>query len=496
MTKGITMKKNNQKTKLVRNTSLVITALALYGCVPQKNYQQPQIDLPQNYRTQEQVQNMTDSVGLGAVQWKDFFEDKELIDLIQAGLDYNFDLKKALNNLEIAHLSAAQAKLEWLPSVNMELGGVNAQYRSKNYYSNPSSKYYAHYGKDAPENMYMKSIEYTSDITAKWEIDIWGKIKSQSAAQLAGYLQTNEAKNAIQTALIASIAKGYYNLLLLDAQMEVAKSNYQLTENTLKIVILQRDAGQLTSLAIQQTKNQMLLAKALIPTINSDISIQENALSLLTGALPHEIRRDTKLSAVPMQLDYQIGVPLRMVANRPDVQGAQYNLQAKNALVGVTQTSRYPSLTIGASLGLNSMLTKNWFNIPGSLFGDVIGGLTTPLFNKKRLKTAYEIAKIEREQAEIDFQKTVYTAMVEVSDALNSLQTVDKQIEIAEEQVSTSRLGVKQSNLLFNSGYATYIEVINAQKNMLDSELNLNKFKQKKLLIGIDLYKSLGGGIQ
>lgn len=475
--------------------SMVSALAVLQSCAPQSKYRAPKLDLPESYRGQnDSLRTANDSVGIADIDWRTFFEDETLIQLIEKGLDHNFDMQNAIKNIEIADKKARQAKLEWLPSVGMEVGSVAYQYRSENYYGTPSSKYYANKGKDAPNNMFVNSAQYTTGLGLSWEIDIWGKIKSKSAEALARYLQTNEAKKAVQTALISNIAQGYYNLLLLDAQMEVAESNYELTKNTLKIVQLQRDAGQITSLAIQQTRNQMLVAKALIPSLKQQIAIQENALSLLTGQLPQSIARDTKLADVKYDETLTTGVPLYMISQRPDVQSAELELQAKNALVGVAQTSRYPSLTIDLTGGLNSMLGANWFNIPGSLFGGLVGKLTSPIFNKKKLKTDFEVAKIERTKSEIDFQKTVYTAITEVTDALITSETVREQIDIAEEQVSTSRLGVKQSNLLFNSGYATYIEVINAQKNMLDSELNLNKLKQNKLLSRVKLYQSLGGG--
>lgn len=475
-------------------TSLVSGAILFSSCAPQSNYKAPKLDIPDSYRGQDTLGVENDSVGIADIDWKTFFEDEQLITLIEKGLEHNFDLQDAIKNIEIANQKARQAKLEWLPSVGLEAGNVSYQYRSKNYYGSPASKYYEHKGKDAPENMYVNSSQYTSTLGLSWELDIWGKIRSQSAAALAEYLKTHEARKAVQTELITQIAEGYYNLLLLDAQMEVAETNYELTKNTLKIVQLQRDAGQITSLAIQQTKNQMLVAKALIPSLKQQIAAQENALSLLTGQLPNNIERNAKLADVRINETLTTGVPLYMLSQRPDVQAAELDLKAKNAIVGVTQTSRYPSLSIDVAGGLNSMLGENWFNIPGSLFGSIVGKLAAPIFNKRKLKTDFEVAKIERTQAEIDLQRTVYTAITEVTDALVESNTIDEQIEIAEEQVSTSRLGVKQSNLLFNSGYATYIEVINAQKNMLDSELNLNKFKQNKLLSRVKLYKALGGG--
>ncbi|WP_255493559.1 efflux transporter outer membrane subunit [Myroides sp. WP-1] len=466
------------------------------ACAPQSNYKTPTLDLPDAYRGQQDSLAAQDSLHISSIKWRDFFQDEQLTDLIDKGLTHNFDMQNAIKNLEIAGQQTKQAKLEWLPSLGLEAGSVAYQYRSENYYGTPSSNYYKNKGEEPPTNMYVNSAQYTSGLALSWEIDIWGKIRSQTAEQLARFLQTAEAKKAIQTELIAKIAQGYYNLLLLDAQMEVAQTNYELTKNTLKIVELQRDAGQITSLAITQTRNQMLVAKALIPSLKQQIAIQENALSLLTGQLPTSIVREVKLTEVKQQELGGTGLPLALLQYRPDVQMAELELKAKNAAVGVAQTARYPSLTINLEGGVNSMLGENWFNIPGSLFGSLIGKVTNPIFNKRKLKTAFEVAKIEREKSEIDFQKTVYTAVTEVTDALVNLKTSQDQIEIADEQVTNARLGVKQSNLLFNSGYATYIEVINAQKNMLDNEINLNKLKLNKLQYGVQLYKSLGGGWQ
>ncbi|MBB1151243.1 efflux transporter outer membrane subunit [Myroides sp. NP-2] len=466
------------------------------ACAPQSKYRTPTFELPEQYRGQKDSLAQGDSLTISAIKWRDFFQDEQLTNLIDKGLSHNFDMQNALKNLEIAAQKTKQAKLEWLPSLDLEAGSVAYQYRSENYYGTPSSNYYKNKGEEPPTNMYVNSAQYTSGLALSWEIDIWGKIKSQTAEQLARFLQTEEARKAIQTELIAQIAQGYYTLLLLDAQMEVAQTNYELTKNTLKIVELQRDAGQITSLAITQTKNQMLVAKALIPSLKQQIAIQENALSLLTGQLPTSIQREITLTDVKQEELGSTGLPLALLQYRPDVQVAELELKAKNAAVGVAQTARYPALTINLEGGLNSMLGENWFNIPGSLFGSLIGKVTNPIFNKRKLKTAFEVAKIERTKSEIDFQKTVYTAVTEVTDALVNLKTTEEQIEIADEQVTTSRLGVKQSNLLFNSGYATYIEVINAQKNMLDNELNLNKLKLNKLQYGVQLYKALGGGWQ
>lgn len=485
------------KKQIISFQSLIVisfVAIVVSSCVTKSKYTPPQFEVPTVYRTLDSINNVQDSVGIADIDWKSFFVDPQLIEWIDMGLAHNFDMQKAIQNIEIANQKVRQAKMGWLPSVNVDAGNVAYQYRSENYYGSAASNWYADKAETAPQSMYVNAAQHISALQVSWEIDIWGKIKSQKAEALARYLQTYEAQKTVQTEIISSIAEGYYNLLLLDAQLEVAQTNFELSNNTLKIVQLQRDAGQITSLAIQQTRSQMLVAKALIPSLNQQIALQENALMLLMGQFPKGLPRQAKLGDLTYEETLSAGIPLYMVSRRPDVRAAELELKAKNALVGVSQANRYPSLKIDVSGGLNSMLAENWFNIPGSLFGSLIGTLTQPIFQKRKLKTDFEVAKLERKKSEIDFQMTVYTAINDVTDALITLDQLDKQLEIAEEQVTTSQLGIKQSNLLFNSGFATYLEIINAQRVALDNELNLNKLKQNKLLARVKLYKSLGGG--
>jgi len=187
-------------------------------------------------------------------------------------------------------------------------------------------------------------------------------------------------------------------------------------------------------------------------------------------------------------------LPLYLVQNRPDVRVARYGLKSANARVGVAQKARYPSLSISLTGGVRSVLGTNWFNIPGSLLGSFIGGLTAPLFNGRQLKTQFKVAKLERDEAEINFQRTVYQAVVDIRNALISIDNLKKQLEISKEKVRVSQKGLKNSRMLFRSGYATYLEVITAQSEVLNAALNLVKAKANLLTARIQLYRALGGG--
>src|SRR5699024_5640366 len=277
-------------------------------------------------------------------------------------------------------------------------------------------------GKTAPENLYVSTSKYISSAALDWEVDIWGKLRKEKRAARALYLQSFQARKAIQTEVVATIAEDYYTLLMLDEQLEVAKTNYHFRYSTLNMIKLQYDAGEVTALAVQQSQSQVLEAAALVPELEKERAIQENKLRLLTGALPGKIKRETRLSALDSTYQRVNELPLYLVQNRPDVVMARYALKAANANVGVTQAERYPDLTISLTGGVNSVLAKNWFNIPGSLLGGFIGGLTAPVFNSRQLKTNFEIAKLERDEAEIEFQRSVFAAIVDIRNSLLSIK--------------------------------------------------------------------------
>lgn len=489
------MKKNSRFIQYISFGVLVTLSATSCSSLKKNNYEY-HVEVPDVYTLQDSLSN-GDSTNIALIHWKDFFNDEQLISLIDQGIQHNFDMKKALTNIEIAQLKADQAKLNWLPNVDATIGNLAYQYRSENFYSNPSANWHKEKGIDPPKNMYNYTNQHMSGISVSWEIDIWGKFKNQKQMALNDYLKSEEAKKAIQTQLIAQIAEGYYNLILLNAQLDVAQTNFELSKNTLDIIQLQYEAGQITALAKQQTKSQMLTAKALIPSLKQQISLQENQLNFLVGSFPKSIDISSKkLENYFYQDALTEGVPLQLLTNRPDIHSAELDLLSANANVGVTQKQRYPSLKIDLGGGLNSMLPENWFNIPGSLFGSVVGGITAPVFNKKKLKTNYEVALKERDKTEITLQQNVHKAISEVTDALIIIKTIDEQLDIAVEQVTNSSLAVRQSNLLFNSGFATYLEVINAQRSALENELNLNRIRKNKLVARIQLYKTLGGGWQ
>lgn len=463
------------------------------GCRVGKDYERPELKIPSQYRNEL---DSTDTDSVRRIDWVNFFEDHALRTLIDSAIIHNYDMQRAVKNIQIAEQRLLQSKAAKLPEIGANIGSVTKQWRSENYYSSASSRYYTKKGKEPPSSMYVQQSQWQSGIQLDWEIDIWGKVSRQNESTLAEYLETREARQWLETQLVAEVADRYYNLLMLDAQILVAKSNVALSDSTLKMVKLQWDAGLVTSLAVEQIETQRLVAAALVPDLEQEIALQENALMALTGKMPDSVFRSATalLSVDQLNDSLSVGVPLELVRFRPDIRGAELALRSANASVGVAQAYRYPSLKIHAAGGVNSIMAESWFNIPGSLFGTFIGGISQPIFQRRKLKTQYEVALLERDKAELDFQKQVLDAVNDVTNALITIQKLNERYKIGEEKVNTTRRAVKNAALLFRSGLATYLEVITAQSNALESELDLVVLKQRRMAARIQLYRALGGG--
>jgi NodT family efflux transporter outer membrane factor (OMF) lipoprotein len=459
---------------------LIIAAVFLISCRAGKEYHRPELELPKQFQTA----SFADTSSIADIEWKSYFTDTLLQQLIQQGLLYNHDLLIAIKRIDITRQQVKQARLLQLPVVNLQLTGqINRP--SENSLNGISLNSFV--GKSYVE-------DYQTAINLSWEADIWGKIRAQKEIVLTQYLQTNEAAKAVQTQLVSDIAQNYYNLLMLDKQLEISRRNLLLNDSFLVATRLLRDAGTVTTLAVEQAESQKQSTALLIPQLEQDIALQENALQVLTGHLPGTFRRNTSLADVPVNDDLRTGLPVAMVSRRPDVRVVELALAIANSKVGIAQVNMYPALNITAGGGLESFKASNWFNIPGSLFGIAAGTIAQPVFQHRALKTQYETAKLEREQAVIQFRQSVLKATTEVADALIQADKLHQQHDIAASQVDTLNHAVRNAQLLFKSDLANYLEVITAQTNALQAELNLASIQRNRLNAMVVLYKSLGGG--
>jgi multidrug efflux system outer membrane protein len=473
----------NTMTQYKKSYTLILLLLVLAGCKVSKDLATPTAQLPENFRNAGPAP--ADSSSIATISWKNFFTDVVLQNLIDSAINKNYDMQLAIKNIDAAALLTKLVKWNYVPTVALNVG-ANSSRPSDNSLNGLSMSQFG---------IATKHIEdYSANLSLAWEADIWGKIRNQQKGVVAAYLQSVEARKAVQTNLVTSVSQGYYNLLMLDAQLAIAKKNVNLNDSTLQIIKLQFDAGQVTSLAVQQAEAQRLAAAQLVPLFEKNITLQENALSILTTSLPDRLSRNANLDDIALPNNLQSGLPSIMVSRRPDVKTAELALQIANSRVGISKADMYPALRISASGGINSFKSSNWFNIPASLFGVVAGNVVQPLLNRKTLKTQYQIALIDRDKTVLQFRQTVLFAVGDVSDALVTIEKLNAQQAIAASRVQALQQAIKNANLLFKNGMATYLEVITAQSNVLQSELELASIKRDELSAVSDLYRSLGGG--
>ncbi|WP_405574110.1 efflux transporter outer membrane subunit [Winogradskyella sp. Asnod2-B02-A] len=455
---------------------LIIVAITLQSCFVAKDYARPdlQTETEALYRTDNLP---TDSVSIADVSWKNLFTDQYLQQYIEEGLQNNMDVRIAIQQMIAAEAYAKQGKAGYFPTASIG-GNYTRQEFSEN----------SQFG-----SIFSGGLD-TYDVTANlsWEADIWGKIRSNKRATQASYLQSVAGHQAVKTQLISSIANTYYNLLALDAQLEITKQTVATRESGVETIKALKDAGQVTQVAVDQNIAQYNSARALQVDIETAIFKTENTLSILLGKSAQNFER-ASLDAQQIDQDLKLGVPATLLSNRPDVMAAEYGLIQSFELTNVANSSFYPSLTLTASGGLQSLELDKLFNV-NSLFATVVGGLTQPLLNQRKLKTQKEVALANQESALLNFKKTLLVAGNEVSNALFTYEAETRKFEFRKNEVEALRTAEANSEELLKNGYANYLDLLTARQSSLSAELNIIDSKLQQLVAVVDLYEALGGG--
>jgi len=232
----------------------------------------------------------------------------------------------------------------------------------------------------------------------------------------------------------------------------------------------------------------------LIPLAHQNMAVEENALSILCGGFPEGIQRTASLDDTIVGNGLATGVPAELLSRRPDVRAAEYAVVAATSRMGLAKAAMYPSISLTPSIGTNSIQFNKWFDLPGSIVKTIAGNIAQPIFQKGALKTNYEISVIEREKIALQFKQSVMVAVSEVSDALAKIKHTEQRLQLIHAKSNALAKATADASLLYKSGMANYLEVITAQNNALQNDLERITVKREKLNAAIDLYRALGGG--
>lgn len=461
------------------NITLIAAGLfAVQSCFVAKDYKRPEAVVNEaNFRTDVIAK---DSASVATVSWKQIFTDTQLQALINQGLQNNLDIRSALQNIAVAEAYAKQGKAGYLPTLS-----VGPKYT------------FTESSKNTPFGAMMtdrSQSQYELSGNLSWEADIWGKIRSNQRASAATYLQTMEAHKAVKTQIVASIANAYYNLLALDEQKRILDKTLINREQSLETTKALKEAGSVTEVAVNQTEAQLFNVKSLMVDVENGIKLNENVMSILLGTTPQSIHR-TNLASQQIDAKLSVGVPAQLLENRPDIKAAEFGLMNAFENVNIANASFYPSLTISATGGVQGIDIDNLFSAQ-SLFATVIGGLTQPLLQQRKIRTQKEVALANQENALINYKSKILNASKEVSDALYTYDAAAKKAEYKQKEYQLYNEAIINSEELLNYGMANYLEVITARDNGLNAELNVVDAKLSSLSSMVELYRAVGGGWQ
>lgn len=449
--------------------------LTLSACVTKK-YERPQVKNEGLYRDN----NTIDTTTIADLPWKNLFSDTTLQSLIQRGINENLDLKQAIERIKISEATLQQSRAAFLPSLQADASVTDAKQSLSSLNFPPGI------------NINLETQTYRAQLSTAWEADIWGKLSSAKRSAYATLLQSDAAKRAVQTQLIATIANNYYTLLALDKQLQITLQTIDIRTKDVETMKSLKEGAVVNGAAVVQSEANLYAAQVTLPDLKRSIKEAENALSVLIAQAPGSINRTTLEQQVPYT-DLQTGVSAQLLKNRPDVIAAEFGFRAAFENTNLAKTYFYPSLTLTASGGLSTLQLKNFFD--NSIFYNIVGGLTQPIFAKGQNKARLRTAEATQQQAFYTFQQTLLTGGQEVSNALYAYQTATEKEETRAKQIASLTKAVDFTKELLRYSSATnYTDVLTSEQSLLTAQLSGINDRLQKLQSVVNLYRALGGG--
>ncbi len=464
----------------------LLLVLALGSCVPALQVQDARRNVPASY------QGSQDSTDLARMRWRTFFRDPYLVSLIDTALANNQELNIILQEIAIAQNEVRARKGEYLPFVDIEAGAGTEKVGR---YTRPGSVEHnltIDQDREFPEPL----SDLMVGAYASWEVDIWKKLRNAKKSAALKYLATTEGRNFMVTHLVSEVASSYYELMALDNQLDILRSNIRIQQDALEIVRLEKQSAKVTELAVRRFEAEVLKNQSLQFNIQQRIIETENRINFLVGRFPQRVDRNSAAFAQLVPDTVFAGLPAQLLAYRPDIRQAELELQAAKLDVKVAKAGFYPSLRITAGVGLEAFDASHFVQTPQSMLYNVAGGLVAPLINRNAIKANYLNANARQVQAVYGYERTVLNAYIEVVNELSNIDNLRRSYELRARQVEALSSSITISTNLFRSARADYMEVLLTQRDALESKFELVETRKQQLNAVVNVYQALGGGWQ
>ena len=460
-----------------RHWIVAIALLMLTGCAVGPNYKRPPVTVPGTYRGLAADTDPQATASLGDEKWWTVFQDEQLQALIREALAQNYDMRIAAARVLQAQAVLGITRADQFPTIT---GGASAS------------------SLRVPRTKTLPGFESSSNqvnLSLFWELDFWGKYRRATEAARANLLSTEWGQRAVLSSLVSNVASAYFQLLELDAEMEISRRTLGSRRDSLRLTEIRAKGGATSLLDVRQSEQLVYTAAASIPDLERRTEQQENLISILLGRNPGPVTRGKPLVENPLLPVVPAGLPSSLLARRPDIQSVEQQLVAANARIGVAKAAYFPEITLTATGGYQSSALTNLFSGPAG-FWSFGGQLLQPIFTGGRIRSNVRLTEAQEQEAVLVYQQSIQQAFREVSDSLVAYRK-DQEFRAQQQLVTTAAQdATRLSGVRYQGGVTSYLEVLDSDTRYFDAQLSLAQAQLNERLALVQLYNALGGGWQ
>jgi multidrug efflux system outer membrane protein len=456
----------------------VILVAVIAGCSVGPNYKRPEIEPPSEWQASAPEEVAPDSVtaALADTAWWELFGDTTMTQLILSALHENYDVRIAAARVDELMGLYGVVKSDFYPKIGAEGSGTRGQF-----------------GVPGDPDVQRPTVSHFNvNVSAAWEIDLWGKVRRASEAARADLLATEEARRGVALSLVSVIASSYIDLLSLDRQLEIAQKTVASREASMKLFKEREDKGDASALEVSQIGSEYWLAKSQVPILRNEIARLEHALSVLLGRNPGPIPRGGSIDDLLMPV-VPVGLPSELLERRPDVRAAEEQLISANARVGVAKSLYFPSISLTGLFGFASGDLSNLINSNTRIW-NVQGSVFQPIFLGGEIRGQVKAAEGVKKQALYSYVQAVQVAFQDAEDALVNRSQTEEQLAAEGERVSALETYASLSRMRYDEGVTDYLEVLDAERSLFDTQLQYAQTQAGLLKSVVGIYRALAGG--
>jgi multidrug efflux system outer membrane protein len=455
--------------------------LPLGTAMAQKKYEPPPVKTPDEFRGA--LATVPDETSIGDLKWFEVFQDEALQKLVRTAFNQNYDLRLAVARINAARANVGLARSNQFPQLE-----VGADLTTTHTSANSGTSAVGQAGRSRSFGEVFLNL-------LTFEVDLWGRRRQETRAARAQLASSEEDRRTVATVVVSDVATNYFNLIELDAELEIAKRTLSARQESLGLISVRQQGGLATMLDVRQGEELVYEASQTIPDTERLIEQTENQINLLLGNKPGPIARGASLSQQKELPAVPAGLPSSLLERRPDIRSAEQLLISENALVSAAKKAYFPTISLTGAFGFQSNSLANLFSGPSRAW-TLIPQITQPIFTAGRLKSNVNFEKAQREYAVAQYQQTIQTAFSDVSNALVQYRRVREIRTQQELLVSSLRDASSLSHIRYEGGVDTLLNALFADTALFNAELSLAQTKRNELLSLVQLYKALGGGWQ